>query len=82
MAGNWTSQWLTSGINPSNGEMPRGPVMGSHVAPSHQLKWHVSKKLFLGSMGFEPMTTTKPNTLRNGLLPIHQIIAYDIKPTI
>jgi hypothetical protein len=33
-------------------------------------------------MGFESMTTTNPNTLRNGLLPIHQIITYDIKPTI
>ena len=54
VAGNWTSQWLTSGINPSNGEMPRGPVMGSHVAPSHHSKWQVSK--VLGSMGFEPMT--------------------------
>jgi hypothetical protein len=73
---------MTSGINPSNGEMPCGPIMGSHVAHNHQLKWHVSKKLFLGSMGFEPMTTTKHNTLRNGFLPIHQIIAYDIKPTI
>jgi hypothetical protein len=82
VAGNWTSQKLTSGINPSNGDMPRGPVMGSHMAPSHQLKWLFQKKLFLGSMGFEPMTNTKPNTLRNGLLPIHQIINYDIKPTI
>jgi hypothetical protein len=61
--------------------MPRGLVMGSHVAPSHQLKWHV-KKIVLGSMGFEPMTTTKPNTLRNGLLPIHQIISYVVKPTL
>jgi hypothetical protein len=70
--GNWTSQWLTSGINPLNGEMPRGPVMGSHVAPSDQLKWHVSK-IVLGSMGFEPTTTTKPNTLRNGHLPMRHI---------
>jgi hypothetical protein len=28
VAGNWTSQKLTSGINPSNGEMPRGPSHG------------------------------------------------------
>jgi hypothetical protein len=40
------------------------------------------QKLFLGSMGFEPMTTTKPNNLRNGPLPMHQIISYVIKPTI
>jgi hypothetical protein len=49
--------------------------MGSHVAPSHQLKWHVSK-IVLGSMGFEPMTTTKPNTLRNGPLPMRHINVY------
>jgi hypothetical protein len=62
--------------------MPRGPVMGNHVAPSHQLKWHVSKNLFLGSMGFEPMTITKPNTLRNGPLPMRHINFYVMKPTL
>jgi hypothetical protein len=33
-------------------------------------------------MGFEPTTTTKPNNLRNGPLPMRQIISYVIKPTI
>jgi hypothetical protein len=33
-------------------------------------------------MGFEPTTTTKPNNLRNGRLPMRQIISYVIKPTI
>jgi hypothetical protein len=54
VVGNWTSQWLTSGICPLNGKVPCGSVMGNHVAPSHQSKWKVSK--VLGSMGFEPMT--------------------------
>jgi hypothetical protein len=40
------------------------------------------QKLFLGSMGFEPMTTTNPNNLRNGSLPMRHIISYVIKPTI
>jgi hypothetical protein len=55
VASNWTSQWLTSGISSSNGEVPRGPVMGSHVASNHQLKWQVSKVLEL--MRFKPITT-------------------------
>jgi hypothetical protein len=55
VAGNWTSQWLTSGISSSNGEVPRGPVMGSHMAPNHQSKWQVSKVLEL--MGFKPITS-------------------------
>jgi hypothetical protein len=54
VVGNWTSQWLTSGICPSNGKVPCGPVMGSHVAPSQSQSGRF--KIFLGSMGFEPMT--------------------------
>jgi hypothetical protein len=57
---------------PSHGQ-PRGTQSPVEVAC-------FKKKIVLGSMGFEPMTTTKPNTLKNGHLPMRHINVYVIKP--
>jgi len=44
-----------------NEMVPRGPGMGSHVAPSQHFIWKVPN--FFGLMGFEPMTTHQAQVL-------------------
>jgi hypothetical protein len=56
-----SNQSWTRGKVRANEMVPRGPGMGSHVAPSQHFIWKVPK--FLGSMGFEPTTTHQAQAL-------------------
>jgi hypothetical protein len=51
----WSNQNATRGIILVNGKVPRGPVMGCHVAPQYWMLVVVLK--FNGSVGVKPQTS-------------------------
>jgi hypothetical protein len=61
----WVNHDVTRGIFWINGVVPRGPVMGCHVAP---LYWLLVQN-FMESMGFEPRTSPPCKALAMAALP-------------
>jgi hypothetical protein len=76
----WTNGRVTLVNFRTNVVVPRGPGMGSHVAPSQQLCGKFQN--VLGSMGFEPMTYGQARALVMDKPPTRHVFACLNKPTL
>jgi hypothetical protein len=77
LVGSESNHLLTRGIYLASDWVPRGPIMGCHVAPQ-VFGFGLLIKIFMESVGFEPRTSPPPNAFTKSARPMPHVVSYYI----